>query len=61
MTFISELLDNEQLLRDYFAATVLQGLVTGIDPYEVGKNDHMSAAIECAYRYADLMMIKRQQ
>jgi hypothetical protein len=61
MIFISESLDNEQFLRDYFAAAVLQGLVTGVDPYEVGKDDHMVSAIECAYRYADLMMIKRQQ
>lgn len=61
MTFISELLDNEQLLRDYFAAKVLQGLVTGVDPYEVGKEDHMVSAVECAYRYADIMLLTRQK
>ena len=61
MTFISELLDNEQFLRDYFAAKVLQGLVTGVDPYEVGKDDHMVSAVECAYRYADVMLVTRQK
>ena len=59
MNLISELLDNEQFLRDYFAAKVLQGLVTGIDPYTVGQEDHMVPAVECAYRYADIMLLTR--
>lgn len=60
MTFIEELLENEQLLRDYFAAKVLQGLTTKVDPYEVGKPDFMVSAVECAYQYADIMLRTRK-
>lgn len=47
----------EQLeLRDYFAAKAMQALLTGADPYEVGKTTFINDLVSCAYRYADEMV-----
>ena len=46
----------ELTLRDYFAAKALQALITGTDPYEVGKNAFIKDLVECAYRYSDEML-----
>ena len=43
-------------IRDYFAAKAMQALITGTDPYEVGKSEFMRNLVECAYRYADEML-----
>ena len=43
-------------MHEYFAAKAMQGLLTGTDPYEVGKTDFIKSLVECAYRYADEMI-----
>ena len=48
--------ETDLTLRDYFAAQAMQGMLTGTDPYEVGKNDFIQGLVECAYRYADQMI-----